>query len=86
MRNKIRENNKFTWGDAVLVKKNAPPCLHPGEFASICGINQITFEETAKSFFTTVDDWLYIIEFEDGSSIEVPECYLEPYKEGKDHS
>jgi len=76
-----KEDNKFTWGDPILIKKDAPNSFHPGEFASICGMYKITYEETAKEYQTKVNDWLYIVEFEDGSSIEVPECYLEPYKE-----
>ncbi len=80
------ENNKFTWGDAVLVKKNAPPCFHPGEFASICSVIKLDPEDVLKDPSLVEDTWLYTIEVEDGSSIDVTECYLEPYKEGKEHS
>ena len=76
-----KNNNKFTWGDAVLVKKNSPKYCHPTAFASICGIDKILSGEEAKNLKCKIDDWIYTIEFEDGSSIEVPECYLEPYKE-----
>ncbi|MFA5249886.1 MAG: hypothetical protein WC371_00535 [Parachlamydiales bacterium] len=38
MKTNEKEDNKFTWGDAVLVKKNAPQAFHPGEFASICSV------------------------------------------------
>jgi hypothetical protein len=27
--------NKFTWGDPIVIAKNAPSNFHPGEFASI---------------------------------------------------
>ena len=72
-------NNKFTWGDAVLVRKNAALIYRPGEFASICGIDQIITENEAGKFGCAVGDCVYIIEFEDGSDIEIAECYLEKY-------
>ena len=72
--------NKFTWGDPVLVSKNASPIYHPGEFASICGIDQILTENEAIKFQCKVGDWVYIIEFEDGSDTEIAECFLEEYK------
>ncbi|NGX56758.1 MAG: hypothetical protein K1060chlam5_01004 [Candidatus Anoxychlamydiales bacterium] len=81
MKDNEKEDNKFTWGDPVLVKKNAPQIFHPGEFASICGIDKIVMEKEANEFFCKIGEWIYIVEFEDGSSIEVPECYLEKYKE-----
>ena len=80
--NKVnKKNNKFTWGDAVLIKQEAPTCYHPGEFASICGIDTIITQEEANKLFCQKGDWIYIVEFDDGSSIEVPECYLEKYIE-----
>ena len=77
------KNNKFTWGDPVLIKKSAPKCYKPGEFASICGIDKIITQQEADEFLCKAEDWIYIIEYEDGSSIEVPECYLEPYQDEK---
>lgn len=72
--------NKFTWGDAVLVSSNAVPIYHPGEFASICGFYKIKSEEGAKEFQCDVGDWIYTIEFSDGSDIEIAECFLEKYE------
>lgn len=72
--------NKFTWGDPILVRKYAPSVYHPGAFASICGIDRIITENEAKKFECNVGDWVYIIEFEDGSDVEIAERYLEKYK------
>jgi hypothetical protein len=73
--------HKFTWGDAVIISGSAPAHFHPGEFASVCGFYKITSEESSKKFQCNVKDWIYTVEFGNGSSIELPECYLEPYKE-----
>ncbi len=75
------KNNKFTWGSAVSVKKKAPQNYRPGEFASICGIDQITTQKEADELLCKKGEWIYTIEYEDGSSIEVPESYLEKYQE-----
>ncbi len=77
----IKEDNKFTWGEAVLVKKNAPQTFHPGEFASICSVIKLDPEDLLKDPSLMSAKWLYTIEFEDGSSIEIPEKYLEKYEE-----
>ncbi len=36
------EDNKFTWGDSIVIVKSAPPGFHPGEFASVCGFYKIS--------------------------------------------
>jgi hypothetical protein len=81
MKDNEKEDNKFTWGDSALVKKNAPKHYHPREFASICGITKNKTEKLANLYHSKINTWVYTIEFEDGSSIEIPEYYLEPYEE-----
>lgn len=71
--------NKFTWGDPVVIAKNAPLNFHPGEFASVCGFYKISSEEGAKEFQCKLGDWVYTVEFSDGSDILIAELYLEKY-------
>ena len=71
--------NKFTWGDSILIKKSAPDFLCPGEIASVCGFYQITSPEGAKYYQCKIGDWVYTVEFGDGSDIEIAECFLEKY-------
>jgi hypothetical protein len=71
--------NKFTWGDPVVITKDAPTHLHPGEFASVCGFYNITSEEGASAFQCDIGDWIYTVEFPDGSDIQIAEPYLEGY-------
>lgn len=70
------ENNKFTWGDTIIISKSAPHEFHPGEAASICGFYKIESPETAERFTCNVGDWIYMVELEDGSDIQVAEHYL----------
>ena len=76
-----KKDNKFTWGDAVLIKQDSPKPYRPGEFASICGIDKVISQKEADQFLCKNGEWIYLIEYEDGSSIEIPELYLEKYKE-----
>ena len=73
--------NKFTWGDPIVIAKNAPTHLHPGEFASVCGFYKISSEESVKKFQCKIGEWIYTVEFPDGSDIQIAECYLEPYED-----
>jgi len=75
------EINLFTWNDLVTIKSNAPSFFLPGESAAVCGISQITTEKEAEQLHCKNGEWIYIVEFGDGSSIEVPESYLEKYVE-----
>lgn len=70
-------NSKFSYGDAVTIKQNAPSSLHPGEFGSVCSLNQITSEHVAEEFKCQVGEWIYTIELGNGSDIQVAECYLD---------
>jgi hypothetical protein len=72
--------NKFTWGDPIVIAESAPTQFHPGEFASICGFYKITSEESAKEFQCNVGDWIYTVEFQDGSDIQIAEPYLVKYE------
>ena len=71
------ENNKFTWGDSIIIIKNAPDQFHPGEMASVCGFHKIKSLETAAQFSCNVGEWIYTVEFGDGSDMQVAEHYLE---------
>ena len=76
---KMYDKNKFTYNDGVIIKKDLPKKFHPGESAVICGIdpNQVSTEDEAKAFFCEIGEWVYTVEFFDGSSIEISENNLE---------
>lgn len=73
---------KFTYGEAVTVKHDAPFHMHPGRWASICGFisgNGFDYDPLCSKLDP---DWHYTIEFDDGSSIEIQEKFLEKYTPG----
>ena len=72
--------NKYTWNDYVIIKKNAPEKFHPGKSGVVCGVSKIKFEEIANKYQSKIGDWIYTIEFEDGSDIQIAGCFLEEFK------
>ena len=67
----------FTWGDTVRIRADAPPQYQPGEVASVCGIREVETVEQERQFGSPVGSRLYLVEFENGDAIEVPEALLE---------
>lgn len=74
------KKNLFTWNDLIVIKSNAPSCFFSNKLAVVCGMEQIRSEKLSRDFNLELGNWLYTVEFGDGSSIEVPECYLEKYQ------
>jgi hypothetical protein len=74
------ETNLFTWNDLVIIKSNAPSHYYPGKIGVVCGMEQIKSEKLSNEFNVKMGDWLYTVEFGDGTSIEVPEYYLEKHQ------
>ncbi len=66
----------FSWGDPVQVKKTSPVKYKAGAIGSICGIRVIDSLFVAKKFDQPIGTNLYIVEFEDGSDLEIPEVFL----------
>lgn len=76
MENK-KEEYEYTWNDSVAIKKEAPGQFHPGKIGVICGMSEIKFEEIAKKYHSKLGDWIYTIEFEDWSDIQMAGRFLE---------
>ena len=74
------DNDLFTWNDLVVIKPDAPLSYFPGQIAVVCGMEQVKSEKLSNEFNIQIEDWLYTLEFGDGSSLEVPEFYLKKYK------
>jgi hypothetical protein len=67
----------FTWGDTVRVKAGANSARRPGAIAEIVGIRDIEAEDQAQEFDAPIGSKLYLIEFGDGTALEVPEAWIE---------
>ena len=70
--------NKFTWGDSVIVIESAPLKYNPGMPAEVCGVHTIQNETVANDKEGAIGEFMYIIEFADGSDVELLERYLRP--------
>lgn len=73
--------SKFTWGDSARIRGESPTEMRPGAYVAVCAISEADTAERAAEFGCSIGDVVYLVEFSDGSSIEVAERYLEPYSE-----
>jgi hypothetical protein len=51
--------------------------MRPGALAAVCGIRAVETVEQARQFDCAIGTILYLVEFGDGTSIEIPDIYLE---------
>ena len=66
-----------TWGDTVRIRSNAKPEQRPGALAAVCGLREVETEEQARQFGCPIGTALYLIEYGDGGSMEVPGTVVE---------
>lgn len=67
---------EITWGDDVIVLKSAPNIYNPSTTGSVCGIRKVQTKEESDKFYCHEEDLIYLVEFFDGKSIEIPGLYL----------
>jgi len=72
----------FTWGDSVRVKETASSEKRPGAYAAVCGITKVETAERARKVGEPIGTTVYLIEFVDGSAIEVSGEWLEKDESG----
>ncbi len=66
----------FTYNETVRVKEHAPPECRPATLASVVMIHE-GHGRTGEYFCRFPDGAVYTVEFEDGTSLEVHESFLE---------
>ncbi|SMR81924.1 hypothetical protein SAMN04488030_2340 [Aliiroseovarius halocynthiae] len=67
---------RFTYGDVVTIAgdpHNKPALLKQ---ESICGISSIASEEGSLKFCAPLGSTVYLVEFSNGSTVEVPESAI----------
>lgn len=69
---------KYDYGEAIRISAKAPECYSPCAKGSLCGVRHVETESQAKAANVSVGTVLWLVEFGDGSSVEVPEDYLTP--------
>jgi len=67
---------KFTWGDAVRIRADAPTHLRPGALASVYDVSEGE-SRAGENFASFPPGTVYSIEYGDSSSVEIHEDYLE---------
>ena len=71
------QSNEFDWGEAVSVSPDAPKEYRPSSIADVVGMIFINTSQLAQNFNVKLNTWVYTIEYTDGSSIELPEMFLQ---------
>ncbi len=66
----------FNWGDTILIKQIAPERYKPGFQGCICGMRTIDSVEVATQFDQKIGSELYLIEFDNGETLEIPIFFL----------
>ena len=72
---------RFTWGDTVRVKPDAPAEMRAGERGDVVAVTEIDTQEKADVYDVPVGSTVYQVEFGDGGAVEIGELWLEPAKE-----
>jgi len=68
--------SKFTYGSSVLVRKDAPEHLRPGQQASVFGVF-VPQDRVGSHFDQFAPAVVYSIEYGDGDAADIHEDYLE---------
>jgi len=63
-------------GDTVTVKQNNPDPLRKGEIGSVYGMLIDASPEAIKQFNQKIGEEFYLVEFDDGETLEIPGSYL----------
>lgn len=74
------EKSKFTWGDVVRVKEINLVGYPSGKVGSVCGISEVISQAMVDLYKQPIGSIVYTVEFSDGESTIIPECYLETVK------
>ena len=72
---------RFTWGDTVRVSSTAPPQFRPGSLGAVCGMRTVTGGGSSLMEQLAESADLYLVEFGDGFTIEIPDLFLEQIPE-----
>ena len=69
---------RFTSGDLVVVRDDAPAHAHPGAAAEVVSVTPIETPALAMRVGFPIGTVMYLVEYGDGSDQELPEEWLRP--------
>ncbi len=67
---------EFDWNEAVVIADHAPAKFGPSKIAAVVGMRVVENETQASASGFLVGTVLYLLEFSDGSMIELPPSLL----------
>lgn len=67
---------EFDWNEAVLVADHAPSKFGPSKIGAVVGMRSVENEIHASAAGFPIGTVLYMVEFSDGSMVEVPATLL----------
>lgn len=68
---------RYEYGQTARVASQAPPSIRPGERVAVVGMRTIDNALASRETGYPIGTPLYLIEYDDGSSREVPEQYIQ---------
>jgi hypothetical protein len=73
----IQKSFKYEYGQTVRVIASAPSSLKPGTDVAVVGMTKLIQEREVLNVLYPAGTDIYLIEYADGKSLEVPEEYIE---------
>lgn len=77
---------KYTWNDAVRIMQSAPGKFRPGQYGVVCGMRCLDANQEIEGCEVPSGTEVYIVEWSDGNSLEIPEYYLSPFTSDEEPS
>lgn len=68
--------NNFNWGDSVSISKNFVGLPLNYKIGGVCGFREIDSDMKVNGLIIPKGAILYLIEFNDGQDMEIPEQFL----------
>ena len=73
----MQESFRYDYGQTVRTVATVPPPIKPGTEVSIVGMTKLDHPREIFNVFYPAGTDVYLIEYADGTSVEVPEEYIE---------
>lgn len=68
---------QFDYAQSVKIVASAPAFLMPGSLVAVVGMTRLSGKREIAGMICDYGTAVYVVEYENGHSVEVPEQYLE---------
>ena len=69
--------NRYTYGDTVKIRDDAPDRFRPGEIASVFSVDECDNDVLSKHADAELGEYVYGVEFKDGRDTQLAERWLD---------